>query len=141
MLINKSPQGQPRKRKLCHETILIRIVVPAGTFELQISNGLFKKNGDSQMEAILPAENRLSQNYPNPFNPKTTISYSLSKANNVTLKIYDVLGREVASLVNEFKSEGWYTVQFDASALASGIYFYRLHAGNFVETKKLVVAK
>ena len=68
----------------------------------------------------------LIQNYPNPFNPITTITYSLPKASNVTLKVYDILGRELVTLVDEFKSEGQYSVLFNASSLASGIYFYRI---------------
>ncbi len=89
------------------------------------------------------------QNYPNPFNPTTTIKYSIAPPNltkeetlqNVTLKVYDVLGREVATLVNEEKSPGNYEVKFDASKLASGVYFYRLTAGNFVSTKKMVLLR
>ncbi len=97
----------------------------------------------------LPAEFSLEQNYPNPFNPTTTIKYSIAPPNltkeetlqNVTLKVYDVLGREVATLVNEEKSPGNYEVKFDASKLASGVYFYRLTAGNFVSTKKMVLLR
>jgi photosystem II stability/assembly factor-like uncharacterized protein len=83
----------------------------------------------------------LLQNYPNPFNPATTICYTLATASKVNLKVYDVLGREVASLVNETQSAGAYHVQFDAGHLASGLYFYRLQAGSFVETKKMLLVK
>ncbi|MDP1676086.1 MAG: T9SS type A sorting domain-containing protein [Bacteroidota bacterium] len=83
----------------------------------------------------------VTQNYPNPFNPNTMINYALPKAGNVVLKIFDALGREVATLVNEFKSEGTYNVPFNGSSLSSGIYFYRLQAGRYVETKKLVLMK
>ncbi len=83
----------------------------------------------------------LSQNYPNPFNPTTAISYRLPAVSFVILKVYDVLGREVASLVNERKMPGTYTVQFDGSRLASGVYFYRLHAGNFTQTQKMLLVK
>lgn len=83
----------------------------------------------------------LAQNYPNPFNPTTTIQYSLANAGNVSLKIYDVLGREVANLVNGRQAAGEYTVQFNAANLASGIYFYRLQAGDFVQTKKMMLVK
>ena len=75
------------------------------------------------------------------FTPTTIIAFSLPQANNVTLKVFDALGREVATLVNGFRSEGEYNVKFDASSLSSGIYFYRLHAGSYVETKKLVLMK
>jgi|GEM_PF-2104337 len=101
----------------------------------------FVKKQSQQIIAIHPQKFELSQNYPNPFNPSTTIAYSLPQAGNVTLKIYDALGREVATLVNDFKSEGEYRVQFNGSSLSSGMYFYRLQAGSFVETKKLVLMK
>jgi hypothetical protein len=93
--------------------------------------------------SAVPEQFSLSQNYPNPFNPSTAISYQLSAHSFVTLKVFDVLGREVAVLVNETKSAGSYTVSFNAGALslASGIYFYRITAGMFSETKKLVFAK
>jgi hypothetical protein len=83
----------------------------------------------------------LHQNYPNPFNPSTSISYSISERAFVTLKVYDVLGNEIAILVNEEKTIGNYKVDFDASGLPSGIYFYRLQAGSFVETKKMVLMR
>ena len=90
---------------------------------------------------VVPAEFKLSQNYPNPFNPSTKISFSLPSSQNVSLKVYDVLGNEVATLVNEEKSPGVYEVSFDARRLPSGVYFYSLRAGNYVETKKLVLMK
>jgi len=81
----------------------------------------------------------LFQNYPNPFNPSTTIGYSLPKTANVSLKVFNTLGQEVAALVNELRSPGYYKVQWNASNVTSGIYFYRLQAGEFVETKKMVL--
>jgi hypothetical protein len=83
----------------------------------------------------------LSQNYPNPFNPTTTINYSIKTAGEVTLKVYDMLGTEVASLVNEIKEAGNYSVEFNAVELPSGIYVYRLSTNNFVDTKKLILLK
>jgi hypothetical protein len=88
-----------------------------------------------------PAKYSLSQNYPNPFNPSTTITYALPKAGNVKLTIYDVLGREVKTLVNEYKTAGTYNVTFDGSSLSSGLYFYRINAGGFTETKKMLLIK
>ena len=83
----------------------------------------------------------LSQNYPNPFNPATNISYSISQRSFVTLKIYDVLGNEIATLINKELRAGSYEVEFDASNLPSGIYFYQIRAGAFVDTKKLILMK
>jgi probable HAF family extracellular repeat protein len=90
---------------------------------------------------LTPREYNLAQNYPNPFNPTTTIRFSIPQRSNVTLKVYDILGNDVTSLVNEEKERGFYTVNFDASQLASGIYLYRIQAGSFVETKKMIVLK
>ena len=91
----------------------------------------------------IPAEFALEQNYPNPFNPSTVISYKLSNSSHVTLKVYDILGEEVAVLVNEFQQAGSYKAAFStlSSSLASGIYLYRLTAGSFVESKKMILAK
>ena len=89
----------------------------------------------------LPKEFALFDNYPNPFNPTTTIEYAIPKASFVVLKIYDIIGEEVASLVNEQKPGGNYSVKFDASNLSSGIYFYRITSGNFMATKKLILLK
>lgn len=83
----------------------------------------------------------LMQNYPNPFNPATTINYSIPKESFVTIKVYDVLGREVSTLVNEVNIAGNYSVQFNGSKFSTGIYFYRMQAGNFVQIKKLVLMK
>ncbi len=98
--------------------------------------------------AAMPAEFRLEQNYPNPFNPSTNIAYTVggirhqvSGISNVRLSVYDILGREVAVLVNENKMPGAYKVRFDASGLSSGVYFYRLEAGTFVQTRKLVLLR
>ncbi|MEK9138198.1 MAG: T9SS type A sorting domain-containing protein, partial [Bacteroidota bacterium] len=83
----------------------------------------------------------LLQNYPNPFNPSTTMRYDLPEQSHVALKIYDLLGREVGILVDEVEGAGSKSVQFDASRLASGVYFYRLSAAAFVQTKKLILVR
>jgi hypothetical protein len=83
----------------------------------------------------------LAQNYPNPFNPTTKITFSLEKAGNVSLKVFDVLGREVATLINGMKEAGKHTVSFDASKLASGLYIYRIESGSFVDVKKMMLVR
>ena len=97
--------------------------------------------GNSNYSEVLPKSYSLSQNYPNPFNPVTKISYALPKSGLVTLKIYDMLGREVAVLVNDIKAAGTYSVDFNASALSSGAYFYRLESNGFIDTKKMMLVK
>jgi photosystem II stability/assembly factor-like uncharacterized protein len=92
-------------------------------------------------EKGIPATMALSQNYPNPFNPGTRIDYQLPATGHVLLKVYDLLGKEVATLVNEVQEAGYRTVQFDASQLTSGLYFYRLTAGQFTAMKKMVLLK
>ena len=83
----------------------------------------------------------LSQNYPNPFNPVTTINYSIPKQSYVKIIVYDILGKEVVTLVNEEKLAGNYKTNFDGSNLTSGVYFYRLEAGEFSKTRKLILLK
>ncbi|HEY9164595.1 MAG TPA: T9SS type A sorting domain-containing protein [Candidatus Kryptonia bacterium] len=89
----------------------------------------------------LPGSFSLEQNYPNPFNPTTTIKYQLAMNSNVTLKVYDVLGREVETLVNERQSAGSHNLTFNASNLPSGVYLYRLQAGTFTQVKKMILMK
>ncbi len=88
-----------------------------------------------------PAVFALGQNYPNPVNPTTMISYELSATTQVSLKVYDVLGQEVATLVNGIKFAGRHEAEWNATGLASGVYFYRLHAGTFVDVKRMTVIK
>jgi len=92
-------------------------------------------------EKFIPSEFSLSQNYPNPFNPSTKIKYQIPEMSFVTLKVYDVLGNEVATLVNKEKPAGEYEVEFNASKLPSGIYFYQIKAGEFIQTKKMIFIK
>jgi hypothetical protein len=91
--------------------------------------------------ATVPQSYSLAQNYPNPFNPVTKINFAIPKQGFVTLKVYDMLGREVTKLVNEVKQAGTYSVDFDATRLSSGVYFYKLEAGSFVDTKRMVLVK
>lgn len=88
-----------------------------------------------------PVDFRLNQNYPNPFNPSTIISWNVPFDSYQTLKVYDVLGNEVASLINEYRTAGSYSFNFNASSLSSGVYYYKLTAGNFTETKKMILMR
>ena len=112
------------------------------------NNGDYHYSPEIKIDADLePSNFSLSQNYPNPFNPVTTIDYSVAPENGtngvvlVQLKAYDVLGREVCILVNERKPAGSYKIEFDGSKLSSGIYYYRLTAGNYSLTKKMILMK
>ena len=98
---------------------------------------------DVKMGSEIPSAYSLKQNYPNPFNPSTTIRYEISQLNHVSLKVFDALGREVATLVDEIKQPGIYNVSFNTkqSSRSSGVYFYRLQVGNFIDTKKMQLIK
>jgi hypothetical protein len=89
----------------------------------------------------IPSSFELKQNYPNPFNPATTIEYSIPRNEYVVLKVYDALGKQVGVLTDEYKTSGTYKISYDAGRLASGIYYYSLHAGSFRETKKMILVK
>ncbi|MBS1516938.1 MAG: T9SS type A sorting domain-containing protein [Bacteroidetes bacterium] len=120
---------------------LIRTVVSGTSFQYiseYIPGGLV---GVSSHSNGIPDKFYLSQNYPNPFNPKTIINYSLGKAENVTLKVYDILGNETAELVNEKQNAGSYSVEFDGNALSSGVYFYRFIAGEYSGVKRMILLK
>ena len=111
------------------------------------SDYIYAEENNIWKKAVKKAEEKsittysVSQNFPNPLNPTTTISYQIPKAGNVQIKVYDVLGKEVALLVNEQKEPGRYTVQFDASNLPSGLYFYRMQSGNFTDVRKMLLMK
>lgn len=92
-------------------------------------------------QANVPLEFGLSQNYPNPFNPTTNISYSVARETRVTIGLYNILGQQVAALVDEVENPGTYSVKVDGSRLPSGMYFYKMHAGDFVQTRRMVLVK
>ena len=97
--------------------------------------------GIQQKSTIVPKEYVLEQNYPNPFNPATSIKFSIPKEGYVEMKLFDVTGREVAVLVSDPYKAGTYEIDFDASKLSSGVYFYRITAGEFTDTKKMILVK
>jgi hypothetical protein len=128
--------------------ISFQIFNPVGGINVTLGSEMYLDDLELSMDIVSDVENefqplafQLEQNYPNPFNPSTKISYSIPQEGDVTLKIYDVLGNELATLINEEKPAGVYEVEFDASNLSSGIYFYKLTASSFVETKKMTVLK
>lgn len=108
----------------------------------RIGGGMNPISSQSAMpSAQIPTEFGLSQNYPNPFNPSTTIDFALAKDSHVSLKLYDLLGREVKSLVDEPLTAGYHRVTLDGSSLATGVYLYRMNAANFVMSRKLLLVK
>ncbi|NWG29372.1 MAG: S8 family peptidase [Ignavibacteriaceae bacterium] len=116
------------------------ILKSVGRYETDTTSAFNKLAGTGE-ENLIPKENKLYDNYPNPFNPITQIKYSVKENGLVTLQVYDILGKEVAALVNEEKQAGTYTVTFDAGSMASGIYFYTITANNFQKTKKMLLIK
>jgi hypothetical protein len=94
-----------------------------------------------QISNIVPSSYSLQQNYPNPFNPATNIRYQIANNSFVVLRVYDILGKEIATLVNDKLSAGTYEVKFDGSNLPSGIYFYKLETENFKEIKRMMMIK
>ena len=126
-----------------------------GTANVQLQAGTFHNPDDRitidftaivlpvsvENEGEQPNEYFLAQNYPNPFNPSTKISYGIQEAGVVTIKVYNILGSEVATLVNEHKPAGNYEVSFGEGELASGVYIYRLSANNFIQTRKMILEK
>ncbi len=101
---------------------------------------LMPKNSDSTYAVTMEFENSLA-NFPNPFNPTTTINFSIKEAGFVNIKVFDLIGQQVAELVNEEKQAGEYSVQFNAANLPSGIYFYTINSGAFTQTRKMLLMK
>ena len=118
------------------------IIIPSNTYTYN-SNIVLGNSGPTGVgtQSLVPSSFGLDQNYPNPFNPTTTIQYNIPEQTRVVLKVFNVLGEEVATLVDEVQDTATKSVQFDASALPSGLYFYRLQAGSFVEVKKTLLLK
>ncbi|RPI18414.1 MAG: T9SS C-terminal target domain-containing protein [Ignavibacteriae bacterium] len=109
--------------------------------DIRLTNYCLATEGIINQQTGIPGTFSLAQNYPNPFNPSTTIKYQIPKAEFVTIKVYDIMGREVTTLVNDKKMAGFHNAIFNGTNYASGVYFYRIEAGSFVETKKMVLIK
>jgi hypothetical protein len=128
--------------------ISFQIFNPVGGINVTLGSEMYLDDLELSMDMVSDLEDefhpltfQLEQNYPNPFNPSTKIRYSIPQEGNVTLKIYDVLGNEVTTLIDEEKTAGVYEVEFNASKLSSGIYIYKLTAGNFIQTRKMILVK
>ena len=147
-----SPLAPQETREL---SLYVTAVNNDGTAYVQLQAGTFR-NPNNRITTIFTATTlpvsvdeknnafinyNLAQNYPNPFNPSTNIGYKISEAGMVQLKVYNVLGIEVASLVNEFKNSGNYSVDFNAANYSSGVYFYTLSVNNFTQTRKMILEK
>jgi hypothetical protein len=126
--------------------------VSTGTYQYRLKqvdfDGSHTYSDIVEVDVTGPTQFSLEQNYPNPFNPTTKIRYQIPASLNpsqggtlVQLIVYDVLGNEIATLVNEEKTAGNYELEFDATGLPSGVYFYQLNAGNYIETKKMLLMK
>ena len=112
-----------------------------GVYKLTASYNVITGVNENVISASAPSDYELNQNYPNPFNPTTNIRYGVPVSGNVTMKVYDQIGKEVATLVSGSKNAGTYEVTFDASSFSSGIYFYKLEANNFTTTRKMLLVK
>ena len=145
--IKINPKGIGNREVYLRLVVESNVKVQTAIANIHSDEGVLYKQGIEEFIEIpftdekLVTEYELTQNYPNPFNPQTTINYQLPRDGMVTLKIYDMLGEEVTTLVNEFKTTGRYNIIFDGSNLASGVYFYRLEAGNFSDSKKFILMK
>jgi hypothetical protein len=115
-------------------------VLVGSTMHLGLYGVVKKSDVDGELESV-PTQFSLYQNYPNPFNPTTTIRYDVPSASRVRLSVYDLLGREIAVLVDDERSPGRFGVTFDAGSLSTGVYFYRLSTSEFSQVRKLVVVK
>jgi hypothetical protein len=125
-----------------------QILNPVGGINVTLGSEMYLDDLELSMDMVSDVEDesqplafQLEQNYPNPFNPSTKINYSIPQQGNVTLKVYDVLGNEVATLINEEKSAGNYEVNFNDSGLSSGVYLYKIQAGSFIESKKMILIR
>jgi hypothetical protein len=152
ILIQKAKNGDIAAQKELKQKINLKSVIkterPKNIFEhIKMVNADIQKvfgskeNYSSKNQNSVPTVFKLYQNYPNPFNPTATIKYDLPNDVKVLIRVYDILGREVKKLVDEFKKAGSYEVNFNGTNLASGVYFYRIEAGTFVEAKKMVLVK
>jgi hypothetical protein len=130
------------ERKQDHYVYILNHLTNAWKFGMNVMGANLNKEGvEGEDNLTVPTEYSLDQNYPNPFNPSTTINYQLPANNHVSLKVYDILGNLVSTLVDEEMEAGYYSINWNASQLASGIYIYRIISGTYVSTKKMILMK
>ncbi len=129
------------EKKQDHYVYIFNHLTNSWKFSMNVMGANLRKEGGEEEISLTPTEYGLDQNYPNPFNPATTINYQLPEKNHVSLKVYDILGNLVSTLVDQEMEAGYYSVNWDASQLASGIYIYRIISGSFVSTKKMILMK
>jgi len=136
LLVNTVTKAEYRLKT--DNLIDIKMTEPTALFDVYIGSEQYL---NEMKESLQPISFSLEQNYPNPFNPKTIIRYSITQESLVKLNVYDLMGRLVYTIVNTQQQPGWHTADFDASKLASGIYIYRLQAGNYSKTMKMLLVK
>jgi len=130
------------ERKQDHYVYILNHLTNAWKFAMNVMGANLNKEGSEEEASLtIPVEYGLDQNYPNPFNPNTTINYQLPAKNHVSLKVYDILGNLITTLVDQEMEAGYYNVNWNASQLASGLYIYRIISGSFVSTKKMILMK
>jgi hypothetical protein len=141
LITNGTSVFVPIGAELCADAINIHM---GGSLVIESLNGICAGStvtGNPEEVEIIPTEFALYQNFPNPFNPSTLIKYQVPEKSFVSIRVYDLLGEELVTLVNEEKSAGSYEVNFDAGQLSSGFYIYTIKAGNFTSTKKMILMK
>lgn len=141
LITNGTSVFVPNGAEVCADSITIHL---GGSFVTEDPSGTCtgaSVTGDIEEVETIPTEYALYQNYPNPFNPSTLIKYQVPEKSFVLIRVYGLLGEELATLVNEEKNAGSYEVNFDAGQLSSGFYIYTIRAGNFTSTKKMMLMK
>jgi hypothetical protein len=134
--------GIPQQSDLGSTSVVVKVEDGKGGSDTQsFTINVMSVTDAESISQLIPNHFDLYNNYPNPFNPSTTIRFAVPEISNVKIEVYNLIGERITTLINEIKTAGYYEVQFNASNLASGIYFYRIQAGNFVESKKMILLK
>lgn len=149
-VINISGAAYPVKIKVSGIDVSVKDIIDGSLLNASVKSGSELIISDSRINKIrisgnyageIPITYSMDQNYPNPFNPSTVIQFALPVEGHVNLAVFNILGERVTTLKNEVLKPGYYTVNFDATSFASGVYFYTIHAGEFIQTKKMILVK